>query len=209
MTNDEWPNGYRNSIRHSSFDICSWLYLGKCRALLDELRQHAYGNFMCADGGNVQSDWARDAVELFRRGDFLFDEIFAHDACFAATANHAEKRERKPNPFRQHQRVMLMAARDDQTERRRNRRWNLQQLMPASDAKLRGRWEKLVVRQFWPVIENGDCKIELLRQWHDSLRHMAGAGNPQFHRRGNVFGVKPVNGAWSADLLIGGLRWKL
>src|ERR1017187_3418143 len=146
MTNDEWPNGYRNSIRHSSFDICSWLYLGKCRALLDELRQHAYGNFMCADGGNVQSDWACDAVELFRRGDFLFDEIFAHDARLAAAANHAEKRKRKPNPFRQHQRVVLMSARDDDAKRRRNRRRNFQQLVPAADMQLGCRRKIIVIR---------------------------------------------------------------
>jgi len=41
------------------------------RALLDQLRQNADGNFVSPDGGDVQPDGTGDAVKLRRRGEFL------------------------------------------------------------------------------------------------------------------------------------------
>jgi len=86
-------------------------------ALLDELRQDAYCDFVRADGGDVQPDWACDAVKLCRRGKFLSQKLFTDDARLAPAADQTEKGERKMDPLRQCQRVVLMAARDDEAER--------------------------------------------------------------------------------------------
>ena len=124
-------------------------------------------------------------------GDFLFQKLFAHDARLAAAANHAQKNKRLMNPLGQHQRVMLMAARDDEAERGRFRQRHFQKLMPAADPQLHVGRKKLVVRQFRPVVENGHGKIELQRERRDGLRDVAGTGNPQVGRRRNGFLIKP------------------
>src|SRR5690242_8992951 len=78
-------------------------------SFLNQLRDNTHGNFIRADGSDVQTNRTRDAVELFRRGKLLLQELFPHDAGLAATANHPQKRKRKADPFRQHQRVVLMS----------------------------------------------------------------------------------------------------
>ena len=52
----------------------------------------------------------------------------------------------------------------------------------------------MVIRKFRAVVENGDGKIELLRQRGDGLGDMAGTGNPEFHGWGDGFFIKPMGG---------------
>ena len=46
---------------------------------------------------------------------------FAHDAGFAAAANHAQESEGETNPLGQHQRVVLVPTRDHEPEGWRGR----------------------------------------------------------------------------------------
>ena len=71
--------------------------------------------------------------------DVLLQKLFAHDARLAAAADHAQKNKRTMNPLGQHQRVMLVAARDDEAEGRRCRQRHFQKFVPAADAQ-RGRF---------------------------------------------------------------------
>ena len=65
--------------------------------------------------------------------------------------------------------------------------------MPAADAQFGGGRKKLVVGQIRPVVKDGDEKIQLLRQRHHGLRHVARTRNPQFHGRRHRFLIKPVS----------------
>ena len=114
------------------------------------------------DGLDFQAHRTGEPVELLRRGDVLFQKLLAHDARLAAAADHAEKNKRMMNPLRQHQRVMLMAARDDESERGRFRQRHFQEFMPAADAQLRAggknSWFASSGRSSKTVTAKSNCK---------------------------------------------------
>ena len=93
----------------------------------------------------------------------LPQELLPDDAHFAPAADQPEKREGQTNPLGQRQRIVLMAARDDQAEGP-GRRTQFQQFVPGADPQLDRRREKFPVGQFRPVVENGDGEIQLPRE---------------------------------------------
>jgi hypothetical protein len=115
---------------------------------------------------------------LFFGRETVVQELLRDDAPFATAANHAEKGERLANPLAQHQRIVLMTARDDETERGRGRQRLAQDFFPSLDTKLRDGGKVLVVRECGAVVEHGHSKVELERERSDSLRDVAGAANP-------------------------------
>ena len=79
--------------------------------------ENAHRDFARADGGNIQPHRTGDAVKLLRRGELLPQELFANDAGLAPAADQAEEGEGKMNPLRKRQRIVLMAASDNEAER--------------------------------------------------------------------------------------------
>ena len=105
------------------------------RPLLDELRHDAHGDFGHGLRFNFDSDGALHARHFFRRGDFRLDEVLGNRPPFARAADHAEELKRAVNPAFQHERVVLVAARDDEAERGRRRERLGAKLAPVAGAQ--------------------------------------------------------------------------
>ena len=132
-----------------------------------------------------------DAGEFFRRGNFVFDELIEDEASFTPAANHAEEGEGPVNPVGQHQRVALMAARENEAEGGSAGRRLLEQFLPVADAKP-GRLGKILrTGERGPIVEHRDREIQRPGQRRDCLRDVPGAGKPQRARRRHGFLVQP------------------
>ena len=142
-------------------------------ALVDVLRDDVHGDFHHALRADFDAHGTRDASDLLGGGDFLLDEVFGNRARFAGAADHAKKLKRPVNPRFQHERVMLVAARDDQTESRHRRERRGAKLAPVTGAEEDFLREKIMVCQLWSIIKNRDGEIQLQRQRCDGLRDVA------------------------------------
>src|ERR1043166_1321419 len=148
-------------------------------AFLHESRRDADGNLRHADRVDVNANRAFDARELLLRCDFVLHELLEDNPSFALAADHTEKRERPLNPVFQHERVVLMAARDDEPERG-SLRWQFaKQLLPCIDTETCGTRKILRVGERRAVIEDRHIEAELDSDWSDGLRDVPGAGNPK------------------------------
>lgn len=87
-------------------------------AFINILRQNIHRDFHHALRFDVDTDGAGDARHLFGGGNFLFHKMLGNRAGFARTANHPEKLKRSMNPCLQHERVMFVSARNDESKRR-------------------------------------------------------------------------------------------
>src|SRR2546430_10406375 len=149
------------------------LFVRHSSPFLDELRHDADGDFRNTDRLNVEADWTRDLLQLLGSRQAVFNELLKDQPPFSFAANQTEKDERTTHPFTQHQRVVLMSARDDETER-----WPLwhrlfQKLFPVIDSKFCSRWKIMRVRQRRAVVEHRDLEIQLQSEWRDGLRDVA------------------------------------
>src|SRR4051794_26613104 len=111
-------------FRRSAFDQRRWRYrlpslargsLTFLCALLDKLRQDAYGDLRNALGLDGESYRTGYLGQLLLSSDFFFQELAEDQARLPPAPDHAKKPEGPLNPFAQNQRVMLMAPRDNQS----------------------------------------------------------------------------------------------
>ena len=77
------------------------------------------------------------------------------------------------NPRFQNQRVMLVAARDDQSKGRHGRERRFTEFAPVAGSDGNLLRKNLVVRQLRPVVENCGREVQLERQRGDGLRESA------------------------------------
>ena len=129
------------------------------RPLLHVLRQDAHGDFLDAGRANVNPHGTGHAREFLRCGQVPLKKALSNHARLALAADHAQEKKRLVNPFGQNIGVVLMAARDDQAQRRLRRQRSLQQFAPVSDPQMDPIGEMFRVGQFRPVISNfASCK---------------------------------------------------
>jgi len=100
------------------------------RSFVDELRHDAYGNFHDTARTNPDSDRTRNVLKLLRGGNSFSHKMFKDRARLARAANHAQKQEWLSNPVLKDQRVVLVAASNNESKRRTFRQRFCQQLLP-------------------------------------------------------------------------------
>ena len=76
-------------------------------------------------------------------------------------------------PRLQHERVVLVTARDDESKRGYDGERHIKDLLPMTDMKRNVTREDVVVSKFGAVVENTDGEIELQRERRDSLGDVA------------------------------------
>src|SRR5579884_1576055 len=84
------------------------------RPSLNELRHDADGDFLDAPRFDVDADGTGDARKLLGRGELFLAEMIEDDAGLARAADHADEQKWFLYPILQHERVMTMAACDNQ-----------------------------------------------------------------------------------------------
>src|SRR5947207_2624384 len=90
--------------------------------LLNELPHDADSDFRNADGLNVEADRAGDLLQPLGSRQAVFNELVKNQPPFAFAADQSKEDKRPKHPVAQHQRVVLMSARDDEAER-----WSMRQ----------------------------------------------------------------------------------
>jgi hypothetical protein len=148
-------------------------------ALLNVLSHDTDGDFVNALGLDLEAHGTGYFIQFISVCNFLLQELFPDHTRLAPAADHPQKHKWPVNPFRQHQRVMLMASRDEQAEGGLFRHRFLEKFVPRSHAQAGGRWKDIVIGQIGAIIEDGHVKIQLQGERRDSLCDMAGTGDPK------------------------------
>ena len=148
---------------------------GAChlRPLLNVLRHDAHGDFRHALRTDFDSNGTCDARDFFGGGDFFVHKMFANRPRFSRAADHAEELKRAMYPCLQHERIVLVTARDDEAECGRGGEGRVELVLPMTDMKGNFARENVVVREFGAVVKNADGEIELQRERRDGLGDVA------------------------------------
>ena len=145
----------------------------RTRPLLDVLRNDADGDLRHALRTDLDPNGTCDARDFFSGGNFLVHEIFRDRPRFSRAADHAEELKRAMYPRLQHERVVLVSARDDESERRRSGEGRVELVVPMTDMKGNFARENVVISELGAVVENADGEIELQRERRDGLGDVA------------------------------------
>ncbi len=118
--------------------------------------------------------------------------MFANRPGFASTADHSEEGKTVVDPVPQHEGVVTMAARHDQSESAMCGQGFSQILSPIADAQSDFAWKEFVIGQCGTIVEDGDGKIESQREGRNGLRDMSRPGNPERAGWRHCFPVAPI-----------------
>ena len=160
-------------------------------AFFDELSHDADGDFLHALGFDFDANGAGDALELFGGGDVFFAKMVEDGAGFAGAADHAEEQKRFVNPILEDERIVTMAAGDDEGEGGIIRQWERREFFPDIDLEGNFGREIVMVGEGGTVVEDGDLEIELNGERGDGLGDVACAGDPEIARGRDGFLVEP------------------